>query len=258
MSNPNPPTVDPAQLQQAVTEVRQTTPQQGIPLEVKLPTGQIYRGTTPQEVLDQLVQAQTEASQLIKQQKDQLRDMEARIAEYTAPKPSETDAAHQKKIADRYTTWAQNPTEATRQDLADLLGVPADKVVDVLKGAITNSTVSAATEEFMNRVPNFPNNPQTAALMNETLRRRFGSGMEAATADNLELAYNELVRTGRINPDPMQASGVNNPYQAIPSLRGSTAPQNPVNDMLRQFGEMNLEQMKSVIEKYAAMNPGQR
>src|SRR5688572_30653075 len=99
MSNPNPPTVDTAQLQQAVSET--VKPNGGIPLEVTLPTGQVYRGTTPQEVLDQLVKAQTEASQLIKQQKDQLRDMETRIAEYTAPKPSESDAAAQKKINDR-------------------------------------------------------------------------------------------------------------------------------------------------------------
>ena len=56
----------------------------------------------------------------------------------------------------------------------------------------------------------------------------------------------------------MPAAGINQPYNAIPSLQGSSAPQNPVNDMMRQFGEMNLDQMKAVIEKYAAMNPQQR
>src|SRR6185436_15010183 len=164
---------------------------QGIPLEVKLPTGEIYRGSTPQEVLDQMIAGKVEANRYIEQQKRQ-------NAEYSRPTPSADEAEQQRKIQARYTTWAQNPTEATRQDLADLLGVPADKVVDVMKQAITNSTVSSATEEFMNRVPNFPNNPQTAQMMNATLRRRFCSGMEAATADNLELAYNELVRTGQI------------------------------------------------------------
>lgn len=258
MSNPNPPVVDPAQLAQAVSEVKQTAPANGgIPLEVKLPTGQVYRGTTPQEVLDQLVQAQTEASRTIESLKLRNTEFETRLQELTAPKPSESDAAQQKKINERYQTWATNPTEATKQDLADLLGVPADRVVDLLKKTVIESTTGSAAQEFMQRYPNFPNNQQSANLMKQRVAQKFGVGIEAATADNLELTFAELVREGQIVPEYMPAAGINNPYQAIPSLRGSSAPQNPINDVMSQFGNMSLDQMKATIERLSQMG-GQR
>ena len=257
MSNPNPPVIPaPGSIEQAINEARQASPNNsGLPLEVTLPTGQTYRGNTPQELLDEFKRAQIESSRKIDAQKAQLRDQEARIRELEAPTPSVSEAESAKKIQDRYTTWAQNPTEATRQDLADLLGVPADRVVEVMKRAITNSTVGSASEEFMQRYPSFPNNPQAAAVMNEKLRQRFGSGMEAATADNLELVYNEALREGRITANQMHVSGYENQNYAVPNLRGNSAPANPMNEVLQNFGSLNLEQMKQVIEKYSGMLP---
>ena len=250
MSNPNPP-ADP--IAQVISEVKKDAPGGGIPLEVTLTTGQIYRGATPQEVLDQLVKAQTESTITIKQQRDRTKELEAQLEQAHAPKPSESDAAQQQKLTAYYETWAKDPTDATRGQLADLLGIPKDRVIEVLKNAITASTANSASDEFIARYPEFPSNPQTAQLMNEKLRQLFGGGIDAATADNLELAYNALRREGRIVPNTLAASGFTQPPQPLPILRGSSAPPNPnlLNDA--EFRSLSLDKMKEVLERATAM-----
>ena len=254
MSTPQPPaTPGPDQIEQVIKEVKTAPQGGGMPLEVTLPTGEVYKGTTPQELLDRVVAGKVEANNHLRQQKEENRRLQEQLAAAVAPKPSESEAATARKIQERYATWAQNPTEATRQDLAELLDVPADRVIDVLRRAITQSTAGGASEEFMARYPEFPNTKESAMAMNAKLRQKFGAGLDAATADNLELAYNELRREGVITPNMMQPSGFSQQNAALPNLRGSSAPANPVNDSLQNFSNMSLDQMKTTIERLAQM-----
>lgn len=254
MSNPNPPAPPEQQIQQAIEQVKteqQLNKNGGMPLEVTLETGEKYVGTTPQELLDKLVQGKTEASKAIKAERDRNAELQAQISmlQQQIPQASPSDADKQRKIQDRYKTWSENPTEATKQDLADLLGVPVERVVDVMREAIGSSVVNKAADEFLARCPDFPQTPQTASLMRDELSRRYGTTPDAASADNLELVYHQLVREGRIQPQAMAPSALMNANTPIPNLRGGSAPPNPVNDLIAQARTMPLEQLKQVLDR---------
>lgn len=245
MSNPNPPNPSPDQIQQAINATTQ-----GVPLEVRLETGQVYRGATPQDVLNQLVAAQTEASRTITSERAERARIEHELATVKAQIPAPpVDASDAEKQA-YYQKWAQNPDEALQEQFGKMLGIPASKVTEVLKRAVNTTVVNSAADEFMARYPNFP--PAASQLMNQRLKERFGESMDATTADNLELVYGELVRTGRITPEPLSATGVSHPYTAVANLRGQQAPPNPMNQVLSDFASLPLDKMREALERMQA------
>ena len=257
MSNPNPPNSEPQQIQQAIEQVQQNanlTKNGGIPLEVRLETGQVYTGTTPQEVLDKLVAAQTEASRTLTARNQELEALrhEVTTLKQATPPPAPTDK--QTRVAEYYSKWSEDPTEATKMVLADMLGLPADVAVPVLQQAVSNSIVDAASNEFKTRCPDFPENAQNAAMLARAVEQKYGKSLAAASADNLEIAYHELVRNGHITPNALPTAGIAQPNQVLPNLRGNSANPNPVVDVLSQARTMPLDQLKQVIENLQTAN----
>lgn len=245
MSNPNPEIPD-GQIQQAINDVNKE--KAGFPLEVAIPgTPQVFKGQTPQEVLDQLVNAQTHASKLIGEQKTELETLKRERDELRAqaPQPTAGDAAQQAKIADRYATWAKNPTEATKQDFEELLGVP----IEVVRRAMQAQVANTASAEFLQRYPQFPNNNEAAALMSAEVERRYGKNIAAASADNLELAYNALVREGKLQPQQLPISRTIGDNTPIPQFKGTGGPPNPEMDLRAQAYTMPLADLKKVLER---------
>ena len=251
MSNPNPENPA-APIAAVIKDVTQTPGD--FPLEVSIPDSpQKFTAKTPQEMLDKLVAAQTEATRTIASERSQRAALEGQVNELKSRIPAPPDAAAaDAELQEQFNRWAKNPTEATRHDLAKLLGVAPDRVVDVMKEAIGNSVVNKAADEFLVRCPDFPQTPQTAALIKNALAARYGSTMEAATADNLEIVYHQLVREGQIQPQSPPPTGLINANIPIPNLRGPSAPPNPVNDIMRQAYTMPLEQLKEVIDRLSA------
>lgn len=244
----NEPQTPEQQIQQAIDSA--ATPS-GFPLEVSIPgTPQKFTGNTPQEVLDQLVNAQANATRTISEERAKRAELESQLTQLRSqiPAPAPNADEQQKKIQDRYNTWAQNPTEATRQDLADLLGLPANRVVEVMKEAIGAGVVNRAADEFTMRCPDFPQTQQTAGLMRDALAARFGSSMDAATADNLEVVYHQLVREGKITPTALPPTRLENAPTPIPNLRGSSSPPSPELELRRAAYTMPLADLKKAIE----------
>lgn len=251
MSNPNPPAQpDTQQIQQAISETAK--PQQGVPLEVHLPTGEVFKGTTPQEMLDKLVASKTEATRTIQAERARIQQLEEELRQARTPPPDADADARRQLALQYYETWAKDPTEATKIQMSQLLGVPAEQVADVLKAAVSNSSVRGATEEFIARYPDFPQSPQTAEMMKQALRDRFGEGLHVATADNLELVYNDLRRQGKITPSAMVPTATMNASTPPPNLRGAGAAPNPVNDVLAQFQNMSVDDMKKTLDRLYA------
>ena len=69
MSTNQPPVTPEQVLQQAINEIKNPTP-----LELRLDTGQVYRGNSQQELLDAVAKGQTEASRTITALKSQLEE----------------------------------------------------------------------------------------------------------------------------------------------------------------------------------------
>lgn len=255
MSNPN-PQVPPEQIAAAIEQVQ--TEQQinkpgAFPLEVSIPgTPQKFTGSTPQEVLDKLVHAQAEATRTIAEERTKRSELETQFqtlqGQIERQKPQTTDDPQQ-EIQEHFNLWAKNPTEATKLQLAKILGVPPERVADVMKDAIGTSVVNKAADEFTMRCPDFPQTQQNAVLMRDALAARYGTTPDAATADNLEIVYHQLVREGKIQPASVPVQALANGITPIPHLRGNSAPPNPVNDLLAQARTMPIEQLKEVINR---------
>lgn len=252
MSSNQPPNPE-QQIQQAIERVASESAlnQPGaFPLEVSIPgTPQKFTGNTPQEVLDQLVNAQANATRTIAEERTKRAELESQLTQLRAATPAPPADDQKARIEDRYNTWAKNPTEATKQDLADLLGISPDRVIDVMKEAIGGGVVSRAADEFTMRCPDFPQTPQNAAMMKNALSARFGASMEAASADNLEIVYHQLVREGRITPNGLPAQRLENAVQPVPTLRGGSAPPSPLQDVYSQAHQMPLDQLRQVIDR---------
>src|SRR5438034_8253220 len=74
----------PGEVQKTIEQVQQQAhvDDKGVPLEVKLSTGQVYRGATAQELQQQLVQAQENASRLLQEQKAELERQRMELAQW--------------------------------------------------------------------------------------------------------------------------------------------------------------------------------
>lgn len=233
------------QIQQAI----EGTQQKEFPLEVAIPgTPNVFRAKTPQEMLDQLVNAQTSASERIRNDAQRMQAMEQELQAIKAQIPPPPIDATEKQKKDYYDKWATEPEAAFDMQLAKRLGVSPDRVGEVLRRAVEGGVVASAAEEFLNRCPQFPQTQQAGELMRARLQERFGQTMEAATADNLELVFHELEREGRIVANQIPLQGVNQPNQPLPNLRGGSAPQNPQIDMWRQVRSMPIDKLKEIIE----------
>ena len=249
MSNPNPPgtpVADP--IQQAIDQIAKPA----APIEINLSTGQVYKGATHEDVLRTLASAQEEATRTIRAREAENAELRNRMAAVEAqiPKPQPDTSAV--KDAAYYETWAKDPAEATRMQLAEMLGIPKENVVDVLKAVVENGVVTKAADEFIMRNPDFPQSPASAALMKETLKQRFGQTINNTTADNLELVYGQLKREGKLQPVYPQTQSIASPNQVMPNLRGGGAPPNPVNDVMAQAQSMPLDKLKEVIDRLNA------
>ncbi len=222
-------------------------------IEIAIPDSpQVFKGT-PQELLDQFVKAQTNATQTIKSERQEKEQLRQELANMRAQQVQPPPPPGAKNNDEYFKTWAENPNQALKRQLAEEFGLPEDKVIPMLKRGLETSVVNAAAEEFISRCQDFPQSPQSAELMRNKVAQRFGVTADAANADNLELAYHELVREGKLVPNQIPTSGLMNQNQPLPNLRGGSVPASPVTDVMAQFGKMTADQMKEAIEKMAAM-----
>lgn len=241
MSNPQPPgTPGPEDIQRAINDA---TTKNDFPLEVKLETGQVYRGSTPQDVLNALVKAQEEASRTIKARETEMGQLREKVGELEAKIPPPPQDPHKAQNEQFFAQLAEKPTEAIINTFADKMGIPPDQLVPMLQKTIRGYAASSGAEEFMSRVPEYPRTPEAGQMMKDAL------GNREPTADNLELAYHQLRREGRIQPAYVPPTQIMNPNQPMPVLRGSAVPPTQAMDAIAKAQTMDLNQLKQVIEQ---------
>lgn len=249
MSNPNPPGTPGADpIQQAIDQIAKPP----ATLELNLSTGEVYKGATYEDIAKTLATGKEEATRTIRAREAELAEMRNRVSTLESQVPKAQPDASAVKDAAYYETWAKDPAEATRMQLAEMLGIPKENVVDVLKSVVENGVVTKAADEFIMRNPEFPQSQESAALMKDALKQRFGQTINNTTADNLELVYHQLRREGRLQPRQMTAQSIVSPNQVMPNLRGGGAPPNPVNDVMAQAQSMPLDDLKKVIDRLSA------
>ncbi len=255
MSNPNPPGTPPDAIAAVINQVQND---KQIPLEVNLATGQVYKGDTPQDLLNKLAAAQEEATRTIRSRESENAEMRQRLAslEAEAQQRRVPESPDQTKNNEYYQTWSSNPNKATTMALANELGIPADQLVPALKKSMASSAITSASSEFLARCQDFPETPENANLIRQGIEARYGANPNALTADNLELVYHDLVRNGKIQPKVMQSSAVNEPNVPFVNIRGGSAPPNQDIEIMQKIQTMPLDQLREVMERMYAQQKG--
>src|SRR5262249_31924157 len=106
---------------------------------------------------------------------------------------------------------------------------------------------NAGTDEFLKRCPDYPNTPQSAAIMNQHFQNQPAQYHALPVADRLELAFNDLTRRGMIVPVDVPIEG--NAGDTTPLPRVGSGTQLPAVDFERQFRALTSDQQAKVINE---------
>jgi|TARA_R100001086_G_scaffold174763_2_gene96081 hypothetical protein len=210
---------------EVIQEVKQAKVIDDPPVEVKLSTGQVYRGANQQEVIDQLVKAQENASARIKEQGDSINAMQqVRQPEVQQPKEGEFDKTHY------WTLWADDPMKAQAYQNG------FDPTQQELRNVAEQNRKRGELDNFKATVGWQPTPQEAASFAGEFTR----TGLQP-TAINLEVVYGRMIRAGTIG-------AVQAPRRNAPAPLGRGAGETPgVN--IDQFSKLTADQMAEVIGK---------
>lgn len=236
------------QIQQAINETQVEAERQKVgEQEVRLETGQVYKGT-PSQIQEALKKAQEEASRTLTKRNEELESLRAQLAqrpEVKVEEPTNKNAYFEQ--------WAKDPSKATIMALAQEMGIDPEEYVRITKANLENSSVNNASAEFTRRRPDFPNDAASSAVLKRHLQgvtQRFGIKSAAAlTADHLELAFQDAIRAGDITPQQVMVSDVSQINTPLPNLRGTSAPPTPETQLLATAASMPLLQLEAMIKR---------
>jgi hypothetical protein len=219
---------------------------------VTLSTGQVYKGANEAEVLAKVVEAQENASKLIKDQDAALREAEADLERW---KPRNVPNEPGFDNDQYFNLLATDPLAAQAYALSELLGVAPQDVqreLQYIRGEVYETGDLKQTAAFHARHPEAPAGEEFA----EAIIQRFEEkGMDLRkhwTADNIETIYFQLVHEGKITPlaanEAAAGNGTIENRNTMPSL-GAGAGAGPAPDQLAAFSMMTLEQQEDYLRK---------
>lgn len=200
---------------------QETPPEpQGEGVEIKLATGQVYKGANWEEAAEKLARAQEEATRAIRDRETQIRELRERSQPVAEANTART--IPQFDPAEYYRRWEKDPRDARRYELSTSLGIPPEHVDDALRYAIQTSRRSDESmmmAEFASSVGDIyadtPENGQRVAqyLAENNLPR---------TAHSLKLAVLDLSRQGQLDPPNVeQPDETPKRRKPAPTLRSS-------------------------------------
>jgi hypothetical protein len=204
-------------------------------------TGQVYKGKTQEEVLQQLVKAQTHATKTIAQQKRDMEELQAKLAAQVQAPTKPAVVAGQRMTQEQkkqyYELLESDPVEASmyldsfRQDYQFIYNTA--QYVELAR----------QTSQFETTHPEFPNNDPTAV---EALQGRMKD--KPWNYENLVVAADSLYRDGTIKPAQSRSEEVTLTTPApAPVLGGSGA--SPSFDVVDQFAKLPLDQMEKLARE---------
>jgi len=210
----------------------------GIPLEVKLTTGQVYHGSTPQELLDQLVKAQENSSMALKQTKDELAQIRAEQVQ-RVQEAQHVQADNEYSDGEYYKLFAENPRKA--QEYLDRFDPEKQEYKQTIEGMRRQSEI----DRFKANVGFAPTQEEAVLFGQE-----FAAAKMEPTANNLELMFYRLVNQGKIRAP--QISGVSGQQAPPPNLGGGSTGMGGGGFDMAAFRQLPADQQKQVIEKLRA------
>ena len=238
---PATPEPNAAEVQQAIDQVASTAAlaDPKVPIEVKLKTGQVYRGL-PNEVLNTLVHSQEEASRTIKQQKDELARVQQELQQVRQAQQQAAQPPVREDVYDAntyYEKFQKDPLEA--QQYLDRF----DPTKQAIHQTLENLNRKAELERFQNTVGFYPNDAERAAFANE-----FVASKLEPNAANYELVYWRMANTGKISAKPV--TGVDAFAPPPPVLRSSAAAAPSAQPFdIGQFESLPPDQQAQVIQR---------
>lgn len=244
---PDPTPTTPPTAEQLQAEVNAAAAASGaIPTEIRTATGQVFRGNTPQELINSLQGSVESGTTHIKTLNDQNQALQAELNRLRAdmntgaqPVNTPAPATNDPKI-EYYNQFTQDPIKATEYALNQ---IPA---FQNLMKTVENVQQSDAAHEFLREVPEFPQSPQNAQLMGNALNH---FGLEA-TAPNMVFVYNKLVHAGLLQPQNVPIAA--NTVQPAPMLQGSSPGPSQGGFDMGSFANLPPDKMREVINNMAA------
>jgi len=183
-----------AELQKAIDDQTKTgdepqaeakeTPQE---YEIKLATGQVYKGATRDEAEEKLRVSQEEATRTIRDRENQIRTLTAEKLASQQPKQESKDGKFE--MEKYHNLLATDPLQAAyyldsfRPEYRDAIAT-----VETVKRANAAGT-------FMRRNPDYVDTPENSALLAERLQQEEGNW---SNPDHMERAFYGLIRDGKM------------------------------------------------------------
>lgn len=207
--------------------------------EIKLATGEVFKGKDEKEVLGKLAKAKEDATYAIRDREEQIRGLQA-------PPPSPASEGQKFDPQTYYNLFAQDPQAALTYQLSFLVGLPAEEVAPAIRYSYDVSQHAAAlleTSAFHQRHPEFPGGDEATDLM---IRKLNEKNMDW-TADNLELVFSELSREGRLKPAQPQPETSH--HVAPPPSFSPSAP-SPSSDIISSFENLSSAEQEKLLRKW--------
>jgi hypothetical protein len=208
-------------------------------LEFKTVTGQVYKGRTEREVIDQLVKAQEHASMTIHQMREERRLADAQMASQRAAQqvPASIESGDLVDKPKFYKMLEEAPGQGIRYAVMQIPEIKeAFQALQQLKQGQELTT-------FLNNCSDFPATDQSAI---SAMRDRLQQEGRAPTADNLELVYARLSREGVIKPVP-KAPAQEPRHAPAPVLGGMSSGQSP--DPFAELERMSSADMEKLYRR---------
>lgn len=192
-------------------------------IEIKLDTGEVFKGKSPDEVLEVLSKAKAEATKTIRDREAQvkerdgrIRDLEDKLVALSTPMGGKKeDESFQKETY--YQLLAEDPLAAHNYALAATMGVAPHDVPTVLRWTRATTEEMAAhlaNFQFRSQHPDAPEGGDFADVMYERMRKEDRDW----NAKNLHVSYLELVDEGKVKPVAKKPAESTGPEPPPPDL----------------------------------------
>ena len=226
----------------------QATPDQPTEYEIKLATGQIYKGKTQDEAVQKLVKSQEEASRAISEREWQIKELKTQLeAQRRQPQSASVTVGdgngydHNAYLE----LLAQDGGKATDYLYRTKYGIDdlgaAFKEVQAYR---EQQAQASAVAGFYADIPEFPATKENGQLMESELNKQG----YAVTKDNLKLVYYDLVRADQIQPmetEKPKSRGA----RALPSTGTSRQEESSPEDLEEMLMSMPREKFDEYMAK---------
>jgi hypothetical protein len=213
-------------------------------IEIKLSTGEVYKGKTEAEVIEALKKGKEEATVTIRDRERQIKELREKDAPLT---PAKGEVFDKTKY---YELMSEDPMGAFHYQMAYVMGVDPAHAGEALRYAYqTAQAVDARLQNalFREKYPSAPYGDDFA----DTMMNHMTDSRRAWTAENLGMTYLELKEEGKVKESKQDAP--------VPA-EGDAPPPNPgksssgvSSDTMSQIEKMSTNDLEAYLKKLGVL-----